>query len=304
MLSVAEFPLFTVAMFVRVPLADPLTSTVTVMKSVEFAGTVSPVHVTRLAFNVPPFDAETNDTCGGRSSVTVTPVASVRVALEMLMVYVMRSPWFAVARLSVLAIERFTEEVLEAEDDDTALDTEEDEAAEVLETLLEAADEVTLLIALDDKLLAIEADDALLIVLTLDMLLETDDAEEVDETIEDDDVAEEALLTDEETEELLTEDTGLLTEELEELDALDEKVSLLMKTTPEHLPDTTFTLPLSGVTRSCSHPPGTPSVTVCRPAGTLSKRRRPFAPLYPTCALPSRKKENCGTTGIWLPFTS
>lgn len=86
MLSVAELPLFTVAMFVSVPLAEPLTSTVTVMNSVEFAGTVSPVHVTRLELSVPPLDADTNVTCGGRSSVTVTPVAFAAVALLMLIV--------------------------------------------------------------------------------------------------------------------------------------------------------------------------------------------------------------------------
>lgn len=299
MLSVAELPPFTVAMFVSVPVALELMSTVAVMKSVEFVGTVRFVQVTRDELSVPPLEADTNVTCGGRSSVTVTLFAADAVAFVMLIVYVTRSFWFTDVRLSVFAIVRLTDDALELEETEELTELEDDETDEM------ALEEVELLIEeglLDELELCDDGTD--------DALLEEETELLTDELME---LADDVLLdTDEETlEELeddvlleLTDDDVLLEELERELELLPAtNICLLMKTTPLQRPAATFTMPFSGVTRSCRQPFGTVSVTVCVPAATLSNRARPFAPLNVVCD-PSSMNENCGVTGYSLPFMS
>lgn len=308
-LSVAEFPPFTVAMFVSVPVAFALISTVTVMKSVEFAGTVRFVHVTREEPIVPPFEALTNVTWGGRSSVTVTLFAAVKAALLMLMVYVTRSFWFTVVRLSVFAIVRLTDDALEPEE--TAELTELEDEDDMLDKLLFEVDE---LLAeerlLEEFELVLDDEDTEELEEIDEGLLEADEETEL---ITDELLIEEKLFEldcDEGLEELkddeleLNDDETLLEELMDELELLPAtNICLLMKTIPEQRPAATLTTPFSGVTSNWLHPFGTISVTAWVPGATLSKRARPYTPLNVVCD-PSKVKVNCGVTGNSLPFMS
>jgi len=271
-LSIALIPL-TVAVLVIVPDASVFTSTVTVRYAVEFAGTETPIHVTRLPLRLPLSDAEENVTMEGRSSVTVRLFAATDVLFVMLMRYAMRSPRVTEIRLSVLKMDRFVEDTLELE-----LIDEDEEELEML----------------DDELLTLVDDDALFTdeVLLVE-LLEMDDADELMEETDDTLDTDELELLDEEDEELLME------EELPDVN-----ICLLMKTIPVHCPEDTLTTPFSGVTRSWRHSVGSDSVTVCVPVGTLLKRAWPSDVLKVVCTPPSKRNVNCGTTGYWFPFVS
>lgn len=302
MLSVAELPLFTVARLVSVPVALELMSTVAVMNSVEFAGTARFVHVTRAAFNVPPLEADTNVTCGGRSSVTVTFVASCEALLEIPIVYVTRSPRFTDVLLSVFAIVRFTEEALELEETEEL--TELDDAdEELLDTLLDdELDEEDMLL----EVLEIEEEELMLEELEIDeelldtLLEELDEEDELLEKLE----TEEETLEEEGLLELTDDETLLLDELTEELELLPARnIWRLMKTMPVQRPAATLTTPFSGVTSNWRHPFGTVSVIICVPGATLSNRARPFAPLNAVCD-PSSTNVNCGVTGYSFPFMS
>lgn len=255
------------------------------MNNVEFAGTVSPFQVTRCEESVPPFEADTKVTCGGRSSVTVVFVASVPLALVMLMVYVMRSFLFTELLLSVLAMVRLMDEALEELDTDELLTIEDTELIDELELLItdelkleeemlleseeliELALETELADELEREELFIE-DELALLRLEDTKLLEADEMEL--ETLLEDELIELDEMDELPDETLLTE---LVEEEEELLPAMN--ICLFTKTMPAQRPAATLTTPFSGVTSSWRHPFGTISLTVCVPGVTLSKRARP-----------------------------
>jgi len=287
---------------------------VTVRNAVEFAGTETLFHVTRLELSVPPFEADTNVTWDGRSSVTVTPFAALKVLLVMPIVYVRRSPRLAVVLLSVLEMVRITDELLE----ELELELEDEELLNEESLLLELAeDKLELEEELEDEEIELLEDE--LDVEDDELELTEELLEELELELEEELIDEELLLLVLEEDELETEDEledevlELLEDETEEDEdelELDEEelpeanICLLMKTMPVQRPAETFTVPFSGVTSNWRHSVGTTSLTLCVPGRTLSNRARPFALLNAVCTPPSRTNLNCGVTGYSFPFMS